>query len=119
MENVDIKLNTQIENKLLRRKELSFTAYYKGKTPIKEEIKEEICKMLNLKPETTIILSIEQQYGVQESTIRANSYDKKEDMLRFERTKKNNNTEKTTQDKKQAPTETNASAKTDTKDKKA
>ncbi len=93
MENLEIKLNNQIENKLLKRKELSFTAYYKGKTPGRDEIKQEICKMLSLKPEATVIIGINQQYGVQESVIAVNSYNKIEDMKRFERAEKKSGSE--------------------------
>ncbi|MGC8479180.1 MAG: hypothetical protein ACP5M9_00725 [Candidatus Micrarchaeia archaeon] len=87
MENLEIKLNDKKENKLLKRYELSFTAYYKGETPKKDTLKEEICKMQNLNPSFTTITKIDQQYGVQESIVYVNSYLSEADMSRYERKK--------------------------------
>ncbi len=103
MENLELKLNNKKENKLLKRHELTFTAYYKGETPSKEKIKEEICKLQNINPSLTVITRIDQQYGVQESTVYVNSYNKKEEMEMHEKSDKGD--KKTSKPKEEKPKE--------------
>ncbi|MEM0201482.1 MAG: hypothetical protein QXD23_03695 [Candidatus Micrarchaeaceae archaeon] len=100
MENLELKLNNKKENKLLKRHELNFTAYYKGETPNKDILKQEICKMENLNPSLTIIKKINQEYGVQECSIQVNSYSAAKEMAIFE-----NSTKKEEQKTKEAKTE--------------
>ena len=99
MENLELKLDNKKENKLLKRHELTFTAYYKGETPIKGKIKEEICKLQNLNPSLTVITRIDQQYGVQECNISVNSYNKKEEMMMYEKSVKGEETQKPKEEK--------------------
>lgn len=77
---MDLKLGKEIENKMLGRKEISFTISHKGKTPTVDEAKVQICKKLNLSPELTVIVQINPVYGSTESEIIAHSYSTKEEM---------------------------------------
>ncbi|MDE1855960.1 MAG: 30S ribosomal protein S24e, partial [Candidatus Micrarchaeota archaeon] len=60
---MNIKVDNEKDNKLLGRKEISFTISHKGQTPKKEEVKVEICKKLNLNPELTVVVKINPIYG--------------------------------------------------------
>ncbi|HVA82707.1 MAG TPA: hypothetical protein VNF06_00915 [Candidatus Aquilonibacter sp.] len=77
---MDLKLGKESENKLLGRKEISFTMSHKGKTPTVDEAKVAICKKLNLSPDLTVIVSINTIYGSMESEILVHSYSTKEAM---------------------------------------
>lgn len=83
MADIEINITKDIENKLLERREIVFTASYVGKTPSKEELKESVCKKLNLNPDTTSIVKIEQRYGSMRSEVMVHSYSEKEAMERF------------------------------------
>lgn len=77
---MDIDIKNEIENKLLGRKEITFAATYTGKTPSKEDIKQEICKKKGLSPDLTVVVKINQEYGKGVSDILVHSYSKKEVM---------------------------------------
>lgn len=75
-----IKIDSDVTNKLLKRREITFSCTYAGKTPAKDEIKVELCKQLNLSPDTTVIVRIGQLYGVMKAEGRAHSYSDAESM---------------------------------------
>ncbi|MGI0141765.1 MAG: 30S ribosomal protein S24e [Candidatus Micrarchaeales archaeon] len=77
---MDIKIEKEIENKLLGRKEIMFSVSAKGKTPEKEHLKVEICKKLNLNPDLTVIVKIDSVYGSTENRVLAHNYATKEAM---------------------------------------
>ena len=77
---MEIKIERDAENKLMGRKEISFTASYKGQTPTKDEVKVAICKKLNVSPEFTVVVKISPLYGRSEASILAHSYPNKEAM---------------------------------------
>jgi len=77
---MDISIDKQTENKLLGRKEIHFTAKYSGKTPSRDELKEELCKKLNLDPSRTVIVRASQLYGSPSSEVVAYSYESDEAM---------------------------------------
>ncbi len=77
---MDIKITSNVENKMLNRKEIRFQAVYAGKTPSKDELRELLCKTLNLNPSTTVIVNVDQTYGAMSSNVLAHSYAKAQDM---------------------------------------
>jgi ribosomal protein S24E len=78
---MDISITSETENKLFSRKEILFTATYSGgRTPSREEIKEEICKKLSLNPDMTTVIKITQAYGRTSGEAMVHSYSKKEAM---------------------------------------
>ena len=85
---MDVSVLDDNENKLFDRRELRIRAVYEGKTPTRDEIRESVCKKLNLSPETFDIIRIDQEYGIQESEIVAYSYKSKESMDKFAKRKK-------------------------------
>ena len=82
---MNIEIIEERKNEALgNRKEITFVASYEGGTAAKEELKVELCKKLNLAPEGTMIVRMEQQYGRHECKGIAHSYEKEEDMKRIE-----------------------------------
>ncbi|MDE1834090.1 MAG: hypothetical protein KGH64_02005 [Candidatus Micrarchaeota archaeon] len=77
---MELKILSNDENKLLGRKEIKAYATSTDKTPTKAQVKEEICKKLNLDPELTEIREINQRYGIRTSDILLYSYADKETM---------------------------------------
>lgn len=80
---MELKINSDNENKLMGRREISASASYNDKTPTKDEVKQELCKRLSLDPELVEIREIRQQYGLRMSDIVAFSYKSKEDMAKM------------------------------------
>lgn len=77
---MDIKIISQGENKLLHRKEIEFTITGFESTPSKAEAHKELCKKLNLLPDSTIITNLKQAFGMKECSGTAHSYENKEQM---------------------------------------
>ncbi|MEM0086838.1 MAG: hypothetical protein QW774_03755 [Candidatus Micrarchaeaceae archaeon] len=77
---MEIEIKKEVDNKSLGRREIFAEVSYKGKTPSKDEVKEEICKRKNLNPEATVVVKIEQLYGRSVSSVIVHSYSSKEAM---------------------------------------
>lgn len=88
MEAINIQVVADKENKLVHRREINATAQYQGKTPSREEVKQQLCKQLNLSPESSAIVAINQVYGNMSSTIVLHSYKTKEAMEAMEQKSK-------------------------------
>lgn len=91
---MEIKVSNEKENKLMNRKEIEAVVTYTGKTPTRDEVKEELCKKLSLNPDTTVIMKIDQEYGAMASGITAHSYASKESMPVAKAKEKKANAEK-------------------------
>ncbi|HII10281.1 MAG: 30S ribosomal protein S24e [Candidatus Micrarchaeaceae archaeon] len=81
---MELKILSNNENKLLKRKEISFSVVQEGGTVNKAELSKELCKKLNLHPESTIITRIDQGYGMKGSTGMAHAYQTKEELEKYE-----------------------------------
>ncbi len=81
---MELKILSNNENKLLKRKEISFSVVQDGGTVNKAELSKELCKKLNLHPESTIITRIDQGYGMKGSTGIAHAYQTKEMLEKYE-----------------------------------
>ena len=82
---MEIKVIEERENKIFGRKEILIEASYDEQTPSRETVKEEVCKKLNLNPDSTLIVGINQLSGSKKSEIRVQSYSNKERMKLFEK----------------------------------
>jgi len=94
MDKIDIIVKKDVENKLLARREILCDAIYSESTPSREKIKEEVVKKLNLDPKLTVVVKINQLYGVTKSEVSVYSYKNEEAMkiepkFRLERMNKN------------------------------
>ena len=81
---MELKIISNNENKLLNRKEIRFSVMQSGGTVNRTELARELCKKLNLHPESTIITRIDQGYGMRESTGIAHAYQTKEMLDKYE-----------------------------------
>jgi len=81
---MDLKITSDSENKLLNRREIKFVLEQDGGTMKKDELAKQLCKKLNLNPESTIIVKINQGFGRKESYGTAHSYDSKESLQKYE-----------------------------------
>ncbi|MDE1824866.1 MAG: hypothetical protein KGH61_00035 [Candidatus Micrarchaeota archaeon] len=114
---MEVKIEKDTDNKLFGRKEMVFSASYKGKTPTQEEVKEEICKKLSLSPDLTVVVKISPLFGTSAASVLVHSYSSKEAMSvekkhLFERiTKKSAKAVKATEAKSESKAEPKEQAK--------
>lgn len=81
---MELKIESSKENKLLNRKEITFTVEQDSSTAKRDELTKELCKKLNLNPESTIIVRIDQGFGRKESSGVAHSYQSRELLEKYE-----------------------------------
>jgi small subunit ribosomal protein S24e len=81
---MEVKIISNNENKLLNRKEITFSVDQDSSTATRESLTKDICKKLNLSPEATIVVRIDQGFGSKESTGIAHSYASKEMLEKYE-----------------------------------
>ena len=81
---MEVSILSDNDNKNAGRREVSFLVVQDDKTASKEQIKQELCKRLNLSPEATIITEIRQEFGMRRSTGMAHAYASKEQLERSE-----------------------------------
>jgi len=62
---MNIDINADVENKLLKRRQVTFTAGFKGSTPSRKQVKEALCSKLGAHPDAVAIEKIGQPFGVQ------------------------------------------------------
>ena len=79
-----MNITSDKENKLLGRREINFNIVQEGSTPSKKDIRVEICKKLNLDPETVIIVKVDQSTGVRQGIGVAHAYKSKEQIAKQE-----------------------------------
>jgi ribosomal protein S24E len=85
---LDIEVRRETDNKLFSRKELYLMVSYKGKTPSRDEVKEEVCKKLSLSPNNAVVIRINQKYGNGQSEVFMHYYSAKDVMEKLVRKKK-------------------------------
>jgi small subunit ribosomal protein S24e len=81
---MELKIDSNKENKLLNRKEITFTVDQDNSTVRKDDLTRELCKKLSLNPEATLIVRIDQGFGSKQSSGVAHSYATKEMLDKFE-----------------------------------
>ncbi|MGI0100846.1 MAG: 30S ribosomal protein S24e [Candidatus Micrarchaeaceae archaeon] len=81
---MELEIISKKENVLFKRKEILFSIEGSAGTTRRNDVKAEICKRLNLSPEYTIVVRIDQGFGSKKSTGVAHSYDSKETMETYE-----------------------------------
>ncbi len=81
---MELSITSNKENKLLGRREIGFNVVQEGSTPSKNEVKAELCKKLNLDPESVIVVKLDQSTGVKQGHGSAHAYPSKEAVEKFE-----------------------------------
>lgn len=98
---MEMKILSNNENKLLNRREISFSVEQSGSTVTRAEVAKELSKKLNLNPDGMVIVKINQSFGTRESRGVAHSYENKQMVEKYESKKLSGNGTK----KKAAPEE--------------
>lgn len=81
---MELKIISDNEDKLLSRREIKFVVEDQSSTTDRYELTKEICKKLNINPEFTLVVRIDQGFGNKESSGIAHSYKSKELLEKFE-----------------------------------
>lgn len=83
---VEVEIESEKENKLLHRRELTLIVSHQGEeTPGREQLKDRVSNLVNSPKNTVIIDSIKTMFGKEQSTVVARVYDDKESALKYER----------------------------------
>ena len=80
---MELKITSTKENKMIGRKEIGFSVF--SDTGVKRDaLKVELCKTLNISPNSTIIVRIDTGFGSKMSTGIARSYENEDALKRYE-----------------------------------
>ena len=71
---MELKIMSDSNNALLNRREIQFYILADNATPSRESIKVELCKKLSLSPEATIVVKMDQGFGIKRCECMAHSY---------------------------------------------
>ncbi len=72
------KVENDFENKLLRRRELTVSLWFDGRTPSREEIRKYFADKLNLKHEHLVVVKAMQSYGEKMGSVLIHEYHDKD-----------------------------------------
>ncbi len=81
---MELKIKNDNKNVLLSRREIEFYVTSKGSTPTLNDVHVQLCKSLNLNPVSTVIIRINQKFGIKQSIGYAHSYEDIEIMNKTE-----------------------------------
>ncbi|MCL5679840.1 MAG: 30S ribosomal protein S24e [Candidatus Marsarchaeota archaeon] len=81
---MEIKISSDKENKLFKRREISFLVLGEEKTPSAMDVKRELCKKLNISPDATLVKELYQAFGERLCNGTAVSYENAESMAKNE-----------------------------------
>jgi len=71
-------------NSVIGRREIEISIVQTDKTPSRDEVKKEVCKKLNLSPDSTIVVNLNQSYGLRQCSALVHSYPNSGSMKKFE-----------------------------------
>jgi|Deesub1362A_J573_1020465.scaffolds.fasta_scaffold03415_4 small subunit ribosomal protein S24e len=77
---MEIEITAEKENKLLKRKEISFRVKFEGPTPKREDVKKKLCAMLGAPENLTVVQSLKGIFGKSECMGFAKVYESEEDL---------------------------------------
>lgn len=81
---MEIKIESQTENKLLGRKEIIALLSFTGPTPKRNEMKTAICTKIGVDPDLAVLREVESSFGVKQLRVRAHIYQNAEMLKRTE-----------------------------------
>ncbi len=86
MTEIEIDIESEKENKLLNRRELTLRVYHKGQpTPTRKTVRTKVAELTGFNKEQVIIESINSEFGRDEANIIAKLYNDKDDAFKYER----------------------------------
>jgi ribosomal protein S24E len=71
---MEIEITNDTNNAVAKRREIEFYVIQTDRTPQRDEVKREVCKKLNLSPDSTLVVSLNQTFGVKRSRGIIHSY---------------------------------------------
>ncbi len=71
---MEIKITRDETNDVMGRREVQIYVLQDDKTPSKEDIKKEACKKLNLSPDLTVVVNVNQKFGAKQSVATLHTY---------------------------------------------
>ncbi|MFI5412469.1 MAG: 30S ribosomal protein S24e [Candidatus Micrarchaeales archaeon] len=81
---MELEVINDIKNSVVGRREIEFYIMQDDKTPSIDEVKKEICKKLNLSPDSTVIVNVAQSFGTRRSKAMAHNYPSADLLKKFE-----------------------------------
>lgn len=81
---MDINMLKERDTPLMSRKRYTFEIGFKGSTPTRKQIRDEIAKKLKSDPSLTVIKHVYGKYGVEKAKVITHVYENKKDMEKFE-----------------------------------
>jgi small subunit ribosomal protein S24e len=81
---MEVYVESERYNPLLKRKEVYFRVSFDGKTPSREEVRGKIGGLMNAEPERVVIDYIKTEFGKTEAKCYAKIYDTEEDLKSIE-----------------------------------
>lgn len=86
MAEIDIDIESEKENELMNRRELTLRVYHgSSPTPERKVVEEKISELTGFDKDRVIVDSINPEFGKDESKVIARLYEKKDDVKKYER----------------------------------
>jgi len=100
-----VVINNKKENTLLHRTEIEGKVVFEGATPTRDQLRQEVAKQINSKPDLVVSKNIISNYGGGNATFTAFAYESTEYLQRIETKKWQKQVEKKEVKKEEAPAE--------------
>ncbi|MBW2967976.1 hypothetical protein KY362_05815 [Candidatus Woesearchaeota archaeon] len=81
---MEVSILKERDTPLLSRKRYTLEIGFKGATPSRLQVRDEIANKLKADKALTVVKHVYNRYGIEKSRVIAHVYTKKEDMLRYE-----------------------------------
>lgn len=81
---MEVEITKDNNNAVIGRREIEVSIIQDDRTPSRDEVKKEVCKKLNLSPDSTIVVNLGQMYGLRQCTALLHSYPNSDSMKKFE-----------------------------------
>ncbi len=81
---MNVEVISNVENKLLERKEIKAEISFKGATPGRADLRQALCGKVGANPDLVVLREINTTYGKQSVSVLAHSYQKMEKLMEIE-----------------------------------
>jgi len=86
MSEITVEIESEVENKLLKRRELILRVHHTSSpTPERDVVKSKVASLTGFDKDKIVISSIESEFGRDESRVSAKLYESKEEARKYER----------------------------------
>ncbi len=81
---MEVQILNDNSNSVIGRREIEVSIIQEDRTPSKDEVKKEVCKKLNISPDSTLVVNLSQSYGLRQCKAIVHSYPNPAAMKKFE-----------------------------------